>query len=65
MQNEVKTLINHLTSWSGLSGPIPNAAELRLKREQARLASLGATNVLGRAAVTQLPDEVGTHPGGR
>ncbi len=47
MQNQVKNLITSLTSWSGLSGPIPNAAEMRRKREQARQASLGV-NVLGR-----------------
>jgi hypothetical protein len=57
MQNQVKNLITSLTSWSGLSGPIPNAAELRKKREQARLASLGATNVLGRTAVVATPGE--------
>ncbi len=51
MQPEVKNLIATITSWSGLSGPIPNADELRKKREQARLAALGATNVLGRSAV--------------
>jgi hypothetical protein len=55
MQNEVKNLITNLTSWSGLSGPIPNADELRKKREQARLAAIGATNVLGRSAVVHSP----------
>jgi hypothetical protein len=57
MQNQVKNLIANLTSWSGLSGPIPNSEELRKKREQARLASLGATNVLGRSAVAHSPVE--------
>ncbi len=47
MQNQVKHLIANLTSWSGLSGPIPNATEMRRKREQARQASLGV-NVLSR-----------------
>jgi hypothetical protein len=55
MQNQVKNLITNLTSWSGLSGPIPNSEELRKKREQARLAALGATNVLGRSAVVHSP----------
>ena len=55
METQVKNLIAHLTSWSGLSGPIPNAEELRQKREQARLASLGATNVLGRTALVHTP----------
>ncbi len=36
MQYEVKNLITDLTCWAGLSGPIPSAAELRRKREQAR-----------------------------
>jgi hypothetical protein len=46
MQNQMKNLITHLTSWSGLSGPIPNATEMRRKRDGARMASLGV-NVLG------------------
>jgi hypothetical protein len=42
MQYHVKNIINGLTSWSGLSGPIPNAGELRKKREQARQAALAS-----------------------
>jgi hypothetical protein len=36
MQYEVKNLITDLTGWAGISGPIPNAAEMRKKRERAR-----------------------------
>jgi hypothetical protein len=47
----MRNLISHVTSWSGLSGPIPNAGEMRRKREEARLASLGI-NVLGHPGLS-------------
>lgn len=54
MQHEVKHLFTEPAVSSGLSGPIPNAAELRKKREQARRAALGA---LGRVVASSPDDE--------